>query len=218
MRNICSLFFYELLNVIKVTNQILGKSISSRVKVGCSKVKKVCWLCCNSWQSWTGESHVSTFSFHRTLRHWASFCNDWGGLRRAHEGRITAWRHQPGWVSTVKVKVPRVSRWPVESKMMAPGTRDCVNMTRAFQQHWGMTMDTLIAHVLRRGNSGRNKSFWLLYWSCIWNSEASSCKVWQTIASKISVKFVVQSWQSIRVTESSFLWPVSSVSQYLYSV
>ena len=95
MRNICSLFFYELLNVIKVTNQILGESISSRVKVGCSKVKKVCWLCCNSWQSWTGESHVSTFSFHRTLRHWASFCNDWGGLRRAHEGRITAWRHQP---------------------------------------------------------------------------------------------------------------------------
>ena len=106
----------------------------------------------------------------------------------------------------------------VQSKMMAPGTRDCVNMTGAFQQQWGMTMDTLIAHVLRRGNSGWNKSFWLLYWSCIWNPEASSCKVGQTIASKISVKFVVQSWQSIRVTESSFLWPVSSVSQYLYSV
>ena len=32
MRTICSLLFYELLNVIKVTNQILGKSISGRVK------------------------------------------------------------------------------------------------------------------------------------------------------------------------------------------
>ena len=220
MRNICSLFFYELLNVIKVTNQILGKSISSRVKVGCSKVKRVCWLCCNSWQSWTGESHVSTFSFHRTLRHWASFCNDWGGLRRAHEGRITAWRHQPGWVSTVKVKVSAPGspdgQWRARWWLLALGT---VSIWQgAFQQQWGMTMDTLIAHVLRRGNLGWNKSFWLLYWSCIWNPEASSCKVGQTIASKISVKFVVQSWQSIRVTESSFLWPVSSVSQYLYSV
>ena len=159
MRNICSLFFYELLNVIKVTNQILGESISSRVKVGCSKVKKVCWLCCNSWQSWTGESHVSTFSFHRTLRQWASFCNDQGELMRGglqHEDTSQAgWTHCQG-----QGVGPRVSRWSVESKMMAPSTRDCVNMTGAFQQHWGMTMDTLIAHVLRRGNWGWNKSFW----------------------------------------------------------
>ena len=106
---------------------------------------------------------------------------------------------------------PRVSRWPVESKMMAPGTRDCVNMTGAFLQHRGMTMDTLIAHVLRRGNSGWNKSYWLVYWSCIWNPEGSSCKVGQSIwaiCSKISVKFVVQIWQRITVREQL---PVASV-------
>ena len=97
---------------------------------------------------------------------------------------------------------------------MAPGTRDCVhcvNMTGAFQQHRGTTMDTLIAHVLRRGNSGWNKSYWLVYWSCIWNPEASSCKVGQSIwaiCSKISVKFVVQSWQRITVREQL---PVASV-------
>ena len=56
MRNICSLFFYELLNVIKVSNQIVGKVfLATRVV---RRLKG--FVGCNSWQSGTGRAERAT--------------------------------------------------------------------------------------------------------------------------------------------------------------
>ena len=161
MRNICSLFFYELLNVIKVSNQIVGKVfLATRVV---RRLKG--FVGCNSWQSGTGRAERATagtcyhfqFSSHTELVFVMRAELMRGGLQHEDTSQQAAgWRHC---CQGQGVGAPGLQMVSGQHRDGSWHPGHCVNMTGAFQQHWGMTMDTLIAHVLKRGNSGWNKSY-----------------------------------------------------------